>query len=581
MHPQLEQQIRLCVRDGSFNPDMLVKLVDTGYRESDSRMHMLIDRLQDSVLVLDEQLGVLEANPAARQLLKIAQGPLEKLTLSDFVPDLRLDESMQHAQGAILASKEGITCQDKSGQAFMVRLDMFVLHVGETGKRICVLRRLDGAKFCPNDPGDCTTATSAAQEKYLAMMSHELRTPMNAVLGMAKHLLASGLSEEQNESVKTIIDAGDVMMSLLNDLLDKSKIDANKLSLERVSVDLRHTLHKMERLWRPSIEEKGLTFALLVSDQVPAAIKGDSVRIRQILSNLLSNSAKFTETGSVTLEVDAEPVGSDRIRVEFAVRDTGIGMSAEVLSRLFSDYEQASDSTGRQFGGTGLGLSISRRLAHLMGGDIKVQSKPGIGSVFRFYAEFDKVEGSSEGFGDKQQPAPQPAESEVPPQEAVAPPKEPASAPPAMTAPSAKAPDDDSLRILAVEDNPINQRVLAAFLRPIGGDVVWAGDGREALDILEKEHFDVVLMDIQMPVMDGLEATKSLRASDSRNKSVPIVAMTANAMLGDRETCLSAGMNEYISKPIDPKRLYKTIAHVVDVARGVASAAEGAAASGK
>jgi len=574
MHPQLEQQIRLCIRDGSFNPDLLVKLVDTSYRESDSRAHMLMDRLPDGVLILDEIHQVIEANPAARKLLGIAQGPLPSIKLTDFVPELPIDKSLQHAQGAILANAKNVSCFDKAGKPFLGDVNLFVLSIGETGKRICVISEPAQEQSCRKSEADCIAVSSAAQEKYLAMMSHELRTPMNAVLGMAKYLLATELNTEQSESIKTIIDAGDVMMSLLNDLLDKSKIDANKLSLENVNVDLRHTLRKMERLWRPSIEKEGLSFSVRVSDDVPAVIKGDSVRIRQILSNLLSNSAKFTESGSVTLEVDAIAAGNGRRKIEFAVRDTGIGMSAEVLSRLFNDYQQADNSTSREFGGTGLGLSISRKLAHLMGGDIEVQSKPGIGSVFRFFAEFDEVSGQKEDKGGTENPVV--SSSYLPDSEAVNTQKsrvnesqKTASRTTAVAVPTLNA-DDDSLRILAVEDNPINQRVLAAFLRPIGGDVVWAGDGQEALNLLSSEHFDVVLMDIQMPVMDGIEATRELRAGNSRNKKVPIVAMTANAMLGDRETCLAAGMNEYVSKLIDPKLLYKTIAFVVDEARNSA-----------
>jgi CheY-like chemotaxis protein len=338
-------------------------------------------------------------------------------------------------------------------------------------------------------------------------------------------------------------------------LLDKSKIEAGKLSLETINVDLRHMLRKLDRLWRPSIEKKGLLFSLQISDDVPAVIQGDSIRIRQILSNLLSNATKFTETGSIILKVEARPVSQSRVRIEFQVQDTGVGMDESMQSRLFRAYEQASNATGRQYGGTGLGLAISKDLATLMQGDIEVESKLGLGSKFRFYADFE-----STGMVSEKTPV-----SQIPANPVV----------PAMVAPVApmaqsldpKPSDEDSLRILAVEDNPINQRVLAAFLRPIGCDVVWAGNGQEALDFLDNEHFDVVLMDIQMPVMDGLEATKALRAGSSRNVNVPVIAMTANAMLGDRETCLSAGMHDYVSKPIDPKVLYKSISHLVELSR--------------
>jgi len=438
------------------------------------------------------------------------------------------------------------------------------LKIGENGKRVCILRAETTVIKVKAIDAQKTDAAEVfeAQEKYLAMMSHELRTPMNAVLGMAKYLAETDMSEDQLESVKTIIDAGDVMMSLLNDLLDKSKLDAGKLSLENINVDLRHMLRKMVRLWRPTIEKQGLAFSLEIDDAVPSAIRGDSVRIRQILSNLLSNAAKFTKSGSVTLAVNAKPIVNGAVEIDFSVRDTGVGMSEEVQKKLFSAYAQANSSTSREFGGTGLGLSISKQLAQMMGGDLVVESKENLGSIFHFVTSFE----TSNKLQNKQIKEVDSAiedtiaerDSTVSGAKTSAPAK-----------PISKQPDDDSLRILAVEDNPINQRVLAAFLRPIGGDVIWAGDGQEAIDLLDGSYFDVVLMDIQMPVMDGLTAARTLRASDSINVGVPIIAMTANAMLGDRETCLEAGMDDYVSKPIDPKTLYKSIAKLVDEYRAV------------
>lgn len=562
MHSKLEQQIRLSISDGKLNPDILVRLVDTSYREEDSRNHMLFDRLDDAILVLDRKDKIIDLNPAARKLLVIAQGPLAVLTLDQFIPELAIDKSLEHVQGAILAAKNNVNCLSFLGENISCDVNLFVLKVGENGKRVCVLRP-SMVSVKPETIEEKNVNASGmfeAQEKYLAMMSHELRTPMNAVLGMAKHLVETKMDEEQLESVKTIIDAGDMMMSLLNDLLDKSKLDAGKFSLENVNVDLRHMLRKMVRLWRPTIETQGLAFSLQIDDQVPSAIRGDSVRIRQVLSNLLSNAAKFTKSGSVILSVTAKPIIAGKVEIDFSVRDTGIGMSEGVQKKLFSAYVQASSSTSREFGGTGLGLSISKQLAQMMGGDLVVESKENLGSIFHFVASFETSsklhnEQSTEAVDVMETPVIRqvPAVSDT---KTAAP-----------TRPVSKQPADDSLRILAVEDNPINQRVLAAFLRPIGGEIVWAGDGQEALDLLAVSYFDVVLMDIQMPVMDGLTATKVLRASDSINVGVPIIAMTANAMLGDRETCLAAGMDDYVSKPIDPKTLYKSIAKLVDEAR--------------
>jgi PAS domain S-box-containing protein len=372
-----------------------------------------------------------------------------------------------------------------------------------------------------------------AKSEFLAMMSHELRTPMNAVLGMASLLNASDLDDQPREYITALTDGGELLMTVLNDILDLSKIEAGKLEMETIDVDVRHAIKRLERLWAPNAEDKGLKFTCTIDDSVPSVIRGDITRIRQIIYNLLSNAVKFTEEGEVSLNVSAEAIDGKSSRLAFAVKDTGVGISKEAQSRLFTSFEQADKSVTRKFGGTGLGLAISKKLAQLMGGDINICSKPGKGACFTFTLEAKII--TNETLKEKTEAAPKP-----------------------KTKKDNKS--KTSLRILAAEDNALNQRVLKAFLQPFNYDVVFANDGVEAMEYLDTQVFDMILMDVQMPRKDGLTTTQELRALDGPNANIPIIAMTANAMSGDRQKCLDAGMTDYVPKPIDPRVLLTAIA---------------------
>ncbi len=372
-----------------------------------------------------------------------------------------------------------------------------------------------------------------AKSEFLAMMSHELRTPMNAVLGMASLLKASDLDAQQREYITALTDGGEMLMTVLNDILDLSKIEAGKLEMETIEVDVRHAVKRLERLWAPNAKDKGLDFICTIDDDVPSVIRGDITRIRQIVYNLLSNAVKFTEHGEVSLRVSAKSIEADKARIFFAVHDTGVGISEEAQSRLFTSFEQADKSVTRKFGGTGLGLAISKKLAQLMNGDITIASKPGEGTCFTFILETAVVTQESLKASEKESPNP---------------------------ATQKAARSKTRLRILAAEDNPLNQRVLKAFLQPFNYDVVMVEDGVEALEQLASQPFDLVLMDVQMPRKDGMTTTREIRASDGPNANIPIIAMTANAMSGDRQRCLEIGMTDYVAKPIDPRVLVTAIA---------------------
>jgi signal transduction histidine kinase/AmiR/NasT family two-component response regulator/HPt (histidine-containing phosphotransfer) domain-containing protein len=368
--------------------------------------------------------------------------------------------------------------------------------------------------------------SAAVKENFLANMSHEIRTPLNAILGFTSILKNTKLEEEQKEYVDIIRSSGDNLLSIVNDILDLSKIEAGMLRIEKAPFRIREIITAVEAMLRPKAEEKNLKLVVKVDEETPEMINGDAVRLSQILINLVNNAIKFTNDGGVYLRVTPVAKSGDTVSLEFLVRDTGIGIPKEKQKNIFDRFEQAEASTTRRFGGTGLGLSIVKNLIDLQNGTIELESHEGAGSSFTViipYAETKEKQSISE------------------PQKLILNPNQMRT----------------DMKILIAEDNVMNQRLISHLMKSWSFNFDLVFNGAQAVESIRKNHYDLILMDIQMPEMDGYTATSQIRSV--LRSDVPIIAMTAHAMTGEKEKCLKAGMDNYISKPLNEDALHNLI----------------------
>jgi PAS domain S-box-containing protein len=529
---------------------------EAALRDSESRYRLLFEAVPQPFFVYDvETLRLLEANEAAVNTYGHSRDELLDMTLEDLRPPE--DIPRMHALLAEARSGHvpffratGVRHQLKDGRLVDVETVSHEVSFGDRRARLLLAMDVSEQRRATAEMEEARQAAEAmsrAKSQFLANMSHEIRTPMNGILGMTELALASDLSGEPRHYIELARDSAEALLNIINDILDFSKIEAGRLELLYAPTNLRTLIRDTLQVLAITARGRGLTLEHAIDDQVPALLLLDAGRVRQVLVNLVGNAIKFTPSGRIDVSVRAGGRReSGQALIEVAVRDTGIGVPPEKQRAIFEEFVQADGSTSRQYGGTGLGLAIVSRLVAMMGGTIGVESQPGAGSAFTFTLRASLPDESTLA-------APAPADRPRVPRRTT------------------------RMRVLVAEDNPVNQRVAAGLVRQQGHEVAIANDGFEAVEAATTGRFDLVLMDVQMPRVDGLAATRAIRVCEQerRTRRVRIVAVTAHALDSDRVRCLEAGMDDYISKPIAVAQLLRVLDAVEEPPDGAAGQPSG------